>query len=146
MGGAGRANQIFRGLGKEDQNILTRLRAALSPLFLAESTNDAIEAAVACLARMTQEEGIAQGVAARLMACARPDVAISLNGASADRLGEMAGLPRSPQMLAQPENYRALLRWLSARSWYTAQRPLDSWQSALWDMRAALIDCFVYEP
>jgi hypothetical protein len=146
MRGAGRAKQVFRGVTVDDRAVLARLRAALSPLLEARGTDAAIGAAVDCLRSMVQESGISYGVATRLMACARPDVAVSVNAGSAPGLAALTGLPSTPPSLARPDNYERLLRWVARQPWQASAEPADPWQSMVWRMRAALIDCFVYEP
>jgi hypothetical protein len=146
MRGAGRAKQIFRAQTADDRKFLAAARAALEPLLAAQGTDAAIAAAVVCLQRMTVTKGISHGVATRIMACARPDIAVSVNGGSAPALGPLAGLPDNAAALGRPATYEKLLQWVASQPWYNVPQPADPWQAMLWDMRAALIDCFVYEP
>jgi hypothetical protein len=146
MRGAGAAKQIFRGNTKINREVLSRLRDALTPLLAAQGTAEAINAACECLTTMVKESGISQGVATRLMACARPDVAVSVNAGSAPYLGALTGLPETPSSLARIDNYRKLLQWVANQPWYNSPEPASDWEASIWRMRAALIDCFVYEP
>ena len=146
MGGAGNAKHTFRGLDAANRAFLRRLKEALAEFQGAKGTDESIDAATACLERMIKEKGISHGVATRLMACARLDVGVSVNGGSARRLGGFAGLPETPASLGKPANYARLLRWVARQPWYTSPKPAEHWQAKLWAMRAALIDCFAYEP
>ncbi len=143
---AGNAKRIFGGTSANDRAVLGRLHEALND-FMAVTWNDAlIDAAIGCLERMTKEKGISHGVATRLMACARPDVAVSVNKGSAHRLGELAGLPQTAGALGRPRSYRLLLQWIAAQPWHAAPQPQEPWVTRLWAARAALLDCLVYEP
>jgi hypothetical protein len=146
MGAAGNAKQIFAGVTDAQRATLARLRKALDPLIAAEGVPASIDAAVGCLEAMSSEPGISHGVATRLIALARPDVAISVNAGSAPHIGALTGLPKSPSSLASAKNYRALLSWVARQPWHGVPRPADPWQAMLWGARAALLDCFVYEP
>jgi HKD family nuclease len=139
-----RAKGIFYGPSAAHKAARGRLRAALVPFVEASGVDASIAAALTCLEQMSAEHGISQGVATRLMACARPDIAISVNGGSAPNLGLVAGLPSSPSSLASTRNYERLLRWVVEQPWYDTPQPADAWPAMIWGMRAALIDCFVY--
>ena len=146
MRGAGEAKSLFRGGTASDRKILTQLRAALDPLLAAQESEASIDAAVTCLSRMATHQGISHGVATRLIALARPDIAVSVNGGSAPNLGALTGLLKAPASLGRPENYRRLLQWVARQPWCRSPKPSDPWQATLWSMRAALLDCFVYNP
>ena len=83
------------------------------------------------------------GTATLLLTLARPDRLLSLNGASKKGLGALSGLRYST--LGQPENYRKLLQWLYKQPWYKGGEPRDEDLAAIWRVRAALVDSFVYE-
>jgi len=86
--------------------------------------------------------GIGQGIATRLLTLARPDRFVSLNGASEIYLAEHFGLPRTT--LGKPENYRLLLEKIYSQDWYNAPRPGNPREQIIYEMRAALLDSFVY--
>ena len=84
---------------------------------------------------------IGPGVATRLLALARPDRYVSLNGASRRGLAECSGLPRT----TLDRRYGDLLAWVYSSNWYRAARPTDALEGEIWDYRAALVDAFVYD-
>ena len=90
-------------------------------------------------------KGFGPGAATRLLALARPDFLVSVNGASAAGLGRfISGKPRKPAWLAK--RYDKLLKWVYEQPWFNAPRPADpDWKRDIWDCRAALLDAFVYE-
>ena len=82
------------------------------------------------------------GVATRLLALARPDKCVSLNGQS--RVLLVAKF-RNVGQLTTPNGYGKMLQELYRQPWYCEPEPRDQNERELWSMRAALIDCFVYE-
>ena len=88
-------------------------------------------------------DGVGKATATRLLALARPDRIVSLNGASEGGLARSFGLARTT--LGIPNNYRFLLERLYEKRWFQALVPKDSGERTIWSMRAALVDCFVYE-
>src|SRR6266568_3300404 len=89
LGGAGRANQTFRAQTPRARASLRRLRAAISPVIEADTWSEAADAASTALAKMCDERGVNIGVATRLLALARPDVCLSVNGGSRPQLVKM---------------------------------------------------------
>ena len=87
---------------------------------------------------------VGPGIATRLLALARPDRIVSLNSASQNGLAEFFSL--APTTLYYPKNYQRLLENLYESAWFNESTPKNSYRHALWSMRAALIDCFVYDP
>ena len=90
--------------------------------------------------------GIGHAAATRWFALARPDYLVSVNNASAPGLGEVSGLRRDSNGLANV--YSDLLNWLHDRPWFNEfnrQQPEDPWDRVIWNCRAALVDVFVYE-
>ncbi len=83
---------------------------------------------------------IGPGVATRLLALARPDCYVSLNGASRAGLARCSGLAPA----ALDKRYGDLLEWLHHSKWYGVARPADSLRGEVWDYRAALVDALVY--
>ena len=92
---------------------------------------------------ITDIRDIGQGIATRLMALARPDRIVSLNRASEQYLANYFDLARTT--LGKPENYHQLLSGLYDKDWFNAPEPDDPYDRSIWSMRAALIDCFVYQ-
>ena len=86
---------------------------------------------------------IGQGIASRLMALARPDRIISLNSKSAEYLADYFGLAKTS--MGNRRNYHQLLAGLYGKEWFDTPQPDDSYERSIWSMRAALIDCFVYQ-
>lgn len=146
MAGAGDAKQIFRGNTLEHRALLQRVHSALNTFIAATGTQASINAAIDCFGVITQQKGLSHGVATRLMACARPDIAVSVNAGSSQGLGNLADLPRTAAALGRPENYRKLLQWIAGQPWHMAPMPRDPWGARLWRARAALLDCLVYDP
>ncbi len=81
--------------------------------------------------------------ATRLLALARPDRLVSVNGQSAKELGRLSGLPTTPNSLAN--HYKKLLKWVYKQPWFKAPPPDDPLERTIWNSRAALLDPFVYK-
>ncbi len=96
--------------------------------------------AVKAIIRKFPGYGIA--VATRLLAIARPDRCVSLNGQSK---GLLASSFSQCRKLSAPDGYGRLLEQVYRQPWYRAGEPEDQSEREWWDMRAALLDCFVYE-
>ena len=91
-------------------------------------------------------KGFGPGAATRLLALARPDFLVSVNGASAAGLGKLiSGKPRKPEWLAK--RYDKLLKWVYDQPWFKAKKPESclELERKIWNSRAALLDAFVYE-
>ena len=93
--------------------------------------------------KICHEQGFGPAAASRLLTLARPDRLVSVNGASADRLGKFSGL--KPEAPALAKKYDALLDWLYERPWFKEQQPDDPSKLEIWNCRAALLDAFVYD-
>ena len=105
--------------------------------------NEFPDVAIGEYENITTIHGIKQGIATRLMALARPDRIVSLNRASANKLAQYFDL--APTTLGNSQNYRRLLERLYSKTWFNAPEPDDPYDRSIWSMRAALIDCFVYQ-
>lgn len=140
LGAAGTANRIMSSRARDDvkvrEDILRHLRAAT------RADTDVIRAGVDAAKGIRAHYGVAEGVATRLLALARPDCFVSVNRASRDGLAECSGLP--PTSLGKLL-YGDLLEWVHNSTWYRSSRPKDPFEREIWDCRAALIDAFVYE-
>ena len=86
--------------------------------------------------------GVGEGIATRLLSLARPDRFVSVNDGSREGLAEISDLPFST--LGSVKNYERLLKWLYNQKWYRESEPQGERERAVWWMRAALLDCFVY--
>ena len=86
--------------------------------------------------------GFGVGTATRLLTLARPDRMVSVNSKSRVGLAEAFGL--APSTLGK--NYGQLLENLYTAPWYRDPPGLAKRGLQLWNMRAALVDSFVYDP
>ena len=120
----------------------TQIRASLESVVNAHET-EFPDVAVAAMQEVTAIRHVGHGTATLLLALARPDRLLSLNGASAKGLGTLSALSHST--LHRPGNYRALLQWLYDQPWYADGPPKDASLAQVWRFRAALVDAFVYE-
>ena len=100
--------------------------------------------AVRAYAQLTGLDGIGSAIATRLLTLARPNRFVSLNGAS--KAGLAASFTVAPSTLSQPRSYGRLLARVYDKAWYNDPRPVDAREETIRWMRAALLDCFVYEP
>ena len=126
---------VFGGNSEKIQEMIRHVVAADN----SEFPNVAIHA----YEQLWNLEGIGQGIASRLLALARPDWFVSLNGASETSLGNFFGL--APTTLGRPQNYGRLLEAIYARTWFREPAPQDTREQTICSMRAALLDCFVYD-
>ena len=81
--------------------------------------------------------------ATRLLTLARPDRAVSINGASKAGLARLTG--RTQYWISEPRNYGMLLRWVYAQRWYQSPVPADAGEASLWRARTALLDVLAYD-
>lgn len=100
-------------------------------------------AAIDTYKRIIRVNQVAHGTATRLLALARPDYIVSFNKKSRNGLEEYLGLSLSGEPLP-PEKYRTLLESLYEKPWFNVPHPKNPHEGSIWSMRAALIDCFVY--
>ncbi len=105
------------------------------------------EIAVKALERICREDGFSHGAATRFLALARPDRLVSVN------TGSRAGLARAFDIggtegttLGKPENYGLLLEKLYGKRWHCGRPGRGKRSRRPWNMRAALVDSFVYDP
>ena len=140
-------NENMPGVGGERREIREQIGSVL--LAANNIANDA-HAAVQTIRAMRRIEGERSGIghaaATRWLALARPDCLVSLNSKSAYGLGEVSGLPRNSDGLA--DVYTNLLQdWLFETSWFNefnGRLPDDPLERDIWNCRAALVDVFVY--
>ena len=131
-----------------------QIRDLIEPIVLiADNITDVAHMAVQAIRKVrrlegerTKRQGIGPAATTRWLALACPDCLVSVNNASAPGLGEISGLPRNSEKLANV--YSELLLWLQDRPWFNefnGQQPEDHWERVIWNCRAALVDVFVYE-
>jgi len=120
-----------------------RIFEALKETIRASNEQEYIEAVREIFAIAATIEGISYGVTTRLLALARPDMAISVNSKSQQGLAKASSL--APSTLGDINNYIKLLQWMYARDWYNSPTPKNLSEKSIWDKRAALLDAFVYD-
>lgn len=85
---------------------------------------------------------LSRGLASRLVTVRRPDVFVSLNGASAYELAKLLGVPANS--LDGPTYWKRVIQEVQRTRWYVAEEPRDPQQARAWRARAALLDSLVY--
>jgi hypothetical protein len=139
---AGRVRGVFNHSNEDGkQRILGRVRSAVEQVINAPD-DDFPDAGVKALELIRRESRFGHGTATRLLALARPDRLVSVNAESSPGLATAFGLKPGP--LGNPRNYGLLLEQLYAAPWYGDRPGRNKRERQLWNMRAALIDCFVY--
>jgi HKD family nuclease len=139
-----KAVNVFR----EDMELRQRLNDAVQTVVNAHPT-DFPRVAVTAVDHITGEGDIGVGVATRILALARPDRVISLNGASGDGLEQIfPGIDKlNPAKYSYGTvlgHYGRFLGRLYEEPWFDSKKPRGAREQRLWSMRAALLDCFVY--
>ncbi len=117
------------------------IRPMLNRIVSADDT-EFPDVAVAKLRQLKKIPNVSHGTATLLLTLARPDRILSLNGKSNRAFGKLSGEPFST--LGEPQNYRKLLQWLYAQPWYVEPPPTDGPLLRIRQIRAALVDSFVY--
>ncbi len=92
---------------------------------------------------ITNREGFDVGVATRLLALARPEVLVSVNSESMNRLAQWSGLPVA--QIRTSAGYERFVKWIMNGKWWNSPEPEDPLEREAWSYRAALIDGLVYE-
>ena len=69
---------------------------------------------------------------------------MSVNKESRNGLASIFGLSKTT--IGNPKNYSMLLELLYETNWYNDRPGRNNRERQLWNMRAALVDCFVYDP
>ena len=94
--------------------------------------------------RMIEFKGVGKAIATRLLSLARPDRFVSVNDSSQEDLARYAGL--DPSHFWPKANYQKLLEFIYEKQWFQISEPDGRLERSIWGMRAALLDCFVYQP
>ena len=140
--GAGEVQAVFRRFNEARRRaILTRIRNTVGHVIKA-SSDEFPDIAVDALEQICRETRFDYGVATRLLTLARPDKLVSINSRSQEGLAETFDL--APTTLGK--NYGQLLQNLYNKRWYRGRPGRSRKEHELWNMRAALVDSFVYDP
>ncbi|MDE0679338.1 MAG: phospholipase D family protein [Gammaproteobacteria bacterium] len=137
MRGAGTACSSF-----EKDSVLRRRIGEIVERVVNAKDHEFPEYAVKAVNAVEELDGYSIGIATRLLAIARPDRCVSLNGQSRRLL--VARFPNVGR-LSTTGGYGRLLQQVYRQPWYHASEPEDQCELEWWGMRAALLDCFVYE-
>ena len=139
---ATKVKAVFGDSGKiENRETLQRVRNAVERVIRAPDRNFP-DVAVKALERICGEDGFGVGSATRLLTLARPDRLVSVNSKSRDGLAAVFGLAPT----TMEKNYGQLLENLYRAPWYEGPPGRGKRELQLWNMRAALVDSFVYDP
>ena len=138
--GSTRPKALKTVFGARREQIQETVRRAVA-IEDADFPNEAVKAYEA----LVKIKWIREGTASRLLALARPDRFVSLNGASKNQLGKLFGFEKV-ETLWRPSNYGRLLEEIYDQPWFREPAPQDAREETICWMRAALLDSFVYEP
>ena len=148
MGGAGYAKQIFNTKTPETLSARRDIQRYLKPV-LESSFDDFPEVTSEFIESVSSIRGISGSVATRLITLARPDLGVSVNKGSKNKLSRYAVLPKGtlskPEKIGRTGSYADLIRFLQTQPWYYAPRPKNQFEKSLADNRAALLDSLAYE-
>ena len=149
MRGAGDAKKVFNVKSKTNLETREEIRVALQPVLRA-SPEAFPDAAITFIRSVTGIRGFGGAIATRLLALARPDLAVSVNSGSQDGLAALSGLPAGSLNKApdgpRGHSYADLLEFLATHPWYFSPTPRNAYERTLANARAALFDCLVYRP
>ena len=126
----------------QDEYTLNKIQDAVHGVVVADD-NDFPGSAIEAYDKITDIKNLGPANATRLLALARPDRIVSINGGSRDGLAEYFKLNLKGDPLPS-ERYRSLLDRLYEKPWFNGPGPEAPCESNIWSMRAALMDCFVY--
>lgn len=145
LGGAGRAASVFNPKNMPDVGpVRVQIRHFVEQVLNAPS-NQVAQVAHDAVQKIRAIDDFGAAVATRLLALARPDCLVSVNGQSAAGLGALfSGQPQTRDGLA--DKYVELLNWVYEQPWFNARQPDDPLEQTIWLYRAALLDAFVYKP
>jgi len=131
---------VFGNPGIHDQ-----IESAVKSVIHAED-DSFLEVAATAYASLTALPGIGAARATRLLALARPDRCVSVNGASEWALAGYA-VPASDDPPGE-NSYGKLLRGIHRQCWFS-ECPTEfgsDLEEEAWGMRVALLDAFIYKP
>lgn len=140
----GTTRPIARNIFLEDMDFRHRLQDAVTSVVNAHPT-EFPDVAVRAVDDIMERKYIGIGVATRILALARPDMVVSLNGASREGLAQIfPGIDGLGRDKCKSDDYGMFLDRLYEEQWFDSEKPSDVFEQRLWSMRAALLDCFVY--
>ena len=142
MGAAGTVKHVFLQATPDNLEARQTIYSAVNSIVTLP-----LDASFPQKARRAQEiirkiRGFGSAGSTRLLALARPEALVSVNGESVAGLAELSGI--APARLKKPAGYEELIEWTMARPWWSAAAPDKPLERELWSYRAALIDAFVY--
>lgn len=111
--GAGIVKATFMQDIPEYRHIRIRIRDAILAAREAETIMDFIRCAQTAVDTIVRLPRFSMATATRLLTLARPDRAVSINGASKAGLARLTG--RTQYWISEPRNYGMLLRWVYAQ-------------------------------
>jgi hypothetical protein len=148
MKGAGDAKNVFNEASAQNLRVREQIRAALQPVINAD-VGAFSDLALKFIHMIEGLQGFSGGVATRLLALARPDLAVSVNKGSRDALAEWSSLPKTALSKSSSgkrgTSYASLLDFLAKQEWYVNPTPRGAYERGLAGARAALLDCLVYD-
>ena len=127
----------------QEKHTLNTVQDAVRDVVAADDS-DFPDAAIEAYEKITGIKNLAHATATRLLALARPDRIVSFNEKSRNGLVKYFNLNINSGSL-KSESYRSLLDSLYKKSWFNGPRPETPRERNIWAMRAALMDCFVYQ-
>jgi len=89
------------------------------------------------------EEKASLTIASRLLAMKRPDTFIALSNSKFDAISIGFGIPKLNNSSFQ-DYWFELITTMRDMPWYNCEQPEDESESALWQYRAIVVDCFFY--
>jgi HKD family nuclease len=143
MRGAGQVKHVFLEPKTDNLKIRQAVLKAVQSTIQVTGKKEYIKTVQSALHEILCHDRFGMGVATRLLALARPDMAISLNKASQKKLASLSDL--KPTTLKEITNYIRLLEWTYELNWYNEPIPSDPLEKNIWTKRAALIDAFAYD-
>jgi hypothetical protein len=88
----------------------------------------------------TAIHGVSLATATRLLIAKRPDVFLSVNSASRDRIREIFGSAPTTS-----DRYLQLLKRIWSFPWFKAPEPDHQHELRIWRVRVAILDAVMYE-
>ena len=142
LGALRAAGVVTHAFREKDLKVMKVLDDALVHLFdESMTTEEVIDKAVNAFDMITSIPRFGHAVATKLITLARPDIALVVNSASINRLGQLLKLPTG---YFKSSHYRKVLEWANGRAFCIDRN--NELDSDINKYRAALLDCFLYIP
>jgi len=93
------------------------------------------------LGSATAIHGVSLATATRLLIAKRPDMFLSVNGASRARIKDVFGV-----VPTDARSYLALLKRIWSMPWFEAREPNSEHEHRIWRVRVAILDAVMYDP